>query len=71
LAGALLAFTMSLDDFVVTFFTSGPGSTTLPLRIYSMVKTGITPEINALSTLMLAASMILVFASLLLQRKQA
>lgn len=71
LAGALLAFTMSLDDFVVTFFTSGPGSTTLPLRIYSMVKTGITPEINALSTLMLAASMVLVFASLLLQRKQA
>jgi spermidine/putrescine transport system permease protein len=61
---------MSLDDFVVTFFTSGPGSTTLPLRIYSMVKTGITPEINALSTLMLLASMVLVFVSLLLQRKQ-
>lgn len=71
LAGALLAFTMSLDDFVITFFTSGPGSTTLPLRIYSMVKTGITPEINALSTLMLGASMILVFVSLLLQRKQS
>jgi spermidine/putrescine transport system permease protein len=70
LAGALLAFTMSLDDFVVTFFTSGPGSTTLPLRIYSMVKTGITPEINALSTLMLLASMLLVLVSLLLQRKQ-
>ena len=70
LAGALLAFTQSLDDFVVTFFTSGPGSTTLPLRIYSMVKTGITPEINALSTLMLVASMILVFASLALQRRQ-
>jgi spermidine/putrescine transport system permease protein len=70
LAGALLAFTMSLDDFVVTFFTSGPGSTTLPLRIYSMVKTGITPEINALSTLMLFASMLLVFVSLLLQRRQ-
>jgi spermidine/putrescine transport system permease protein len=69
LAGALMAFTLSLDDFVITFFTSGPGSTTLPLRIYSMVKTGITPEINALSTLMLAASMLLVFASLALQRK--
>ncbi len=69
LAGALLAFTLSLDDFVITFFTSGPGSTTLPLRIYSMVKTGITPEINALSTLMLGASMLLVFASLALQRK--
>lgn len=69
LGGALLAFTLSLDDFVITFFTSGPGSTTLPLRIYSMVKTGITPEINALSTLMLAASMVLVLASLALQRK--
>lgn len=69
LGGALLAFTMSLDDFVITFFTSGPGSTTLPLRIYSMVKTGVTPEINALSTLMLATSMLLVFASLALQRR--
>jgi spermidine/putrescine transport system permease protein len=69
LGGALLAFTLSLDDFVITFFTSGPASTTLPLRIYSMVKTGITPEINALSTLMLGASMVLVLFSLLLQRK--
>ncbi len=69
LAGALLAFTLSLDDFVITFFTAGVGSTTLPLRIYSMVKLGITPEINAISTLMLLASMILVLASLLLQRK--
>ncbi len=69
LGGALLAFTLSLDDFVITFFTSGPGSTTLPLRIYSMVKTGVTPEINALSTLMILASMILVVASLLVQRR--
>lgn len=69
LGGALLAFTLSLDDFVITFFTSGPGSTTLPLRIYSMVKTGVTPEINALSTLMLGASMILVLLSLAIQRK--
>ena len=69
LAGALLAFTLSLDDFVITFFTAGVGSTTLPLRIYSMVKLGITPEINAVSTLLLAASMLLVLASLLLQRK--
>ena len=70
LGGALLAFTLSLDDFVITFFTSGPGSTTLPLRIYSMVKTGVTPEINALSTLMLAASMVLVLASLAIQRRR-
>lgn len=69
LGGALLAFTLSLDDFAITFFTSGTGSTTLPLRIYSMVKTGITPEINALSTLMLAASMVLVLTSLAIQRR--
>jgi spermidine/putrescine transport system permease protein len=69
LGGALLAFTLSLDDFVITFFTAGVGSTTLPLRIYSMVKLGITPEINAVSTLLLAASMTLVMLSLFLQRK--
>jgi spermidine/putrescine transport system permease protein len=69
LGGALLAFTLSLDDFVITFFTAGVGSTTLPLRIYSMVKLGITPEINAVSTLMLAASMTLVMLSLFLQRR--
>jgi spermidine/putrescine transport system permease protein len=69
LAGALMAFTLSLDDFVITFFTAGVGSTTLPLRIYSMVKLGITPEINAVSTLMLVASMTLVLVSLFLQQR--
>jgi len=68
LGGALLAFTLSIDDFVITFFTAGPGSTTLPLRIYSMVKFGVTPEINALSSMMLVASMLLVMLSLLLQK---
>ena len=68
LGGALLAFTLSIDDFVITFFTSGPGSTTLPLRIYSMVKMGITPEINALSSIMLVASMGLVLLSAFLQK---
>jgi len=68
LGGALLAFTLSLDDFVITFFTSGPGATTLPLRIYSMVKLGITPEINALSSVMLVASFVLVMLSAFLQR---
>jgi spermidine/putrescine transport system permease protein len=68
LGGALLAFTLSIDDFVITFFTSGPGSTTLPLRIYSMVKLGVTPEINALSSMMLLASMALVVLSLILQK---
>jgi spermidine/putrescine transport system permease protein len=69
LGGALLAFTFSLDDFVITFFTAGVGSTTLPLRIYSMVKLGITPEINAVSSLLLLASMTLVLASIFVQRK--
>lgn len=55
-AGALLAFTLSLDDFVVSFFTAGPGSTTLPILIYSSVKRGVTPDINALSTLIVLAS---------------
>jgi spermidine/putrescine transport system permease protein len=69
LGGALLAFTLSLDDFVVTFFTAGVGATTLPLRIYSMVKLGITPEINAISTILVLASMTLLFLSVFLQRK--
>ncbi len=56
MAGALLAFTLSLDDFVVSFFTAGPGSTTLPILIYSSVKRGITPDINALSTLIVLGS---------------
>jgi spermidine/putrescine transport system permease protein len=68
LGGALMAFTLSLDDFVITFFTSGPGSTTLPLRIYSLVKLGVTPEINALSALMMIASFGLVLLSLWLQK---
>jgi spermidine/putrescine transport system permease protein len=57
-AGAMLAFTLSLDDFVVSFFTTGPGATTLPILIYSSVKRGITPDINALSTLIVLASVI-------------
>jgi len=68
MGGALLAFTLSIDDFVITFFTAGIGSTTLPLRIYSMVKLGVTPEINALSTMLLLASMVLVGLSLILQK---
>ena len=70
LAGAMLAFTLSLDDFVVSFFTSGPGSTTLPILIYSSVKRGITPEINALSTLIVVASILGTSAVMLLQRTQ-
>lgn len=68
-SAALLAFTLSLDDFVITFFVSGPGSTTLPVRVYSMVKFGVTPEVNAISTLMLLGSTVLVVFSLILQRR--
>lgn len=68
MSGALLAFTMSLDDFVVSFFTTGPGATTLPILIYSSVKRGITPDINALSALMVVASVIGTIGVTLLQR---
>jgi spermidine/putrescine transport system permease protein len=69
LGAALMAFTISLDDFIVTFFTAGPGATTLPLRVYSMVKSSVTPEINALSAILVLVSMALIAASLALQRK--
>jgi spermidine/putrescine transport system permease protein len=68
ISGALLAFTLSLDDFVVTLFTAGPGSTTLPLFVYGMIKFGVNPSINAISTLIVFVSMGLVLFSLLLQR---
>lgn len=68
LAGGMLAFTLSLDDFVVSFFTSGPGSTTLPILIYSSVKRGITPDINALSTLIILASVLGTIVVAILQR---
>ncbi|AGY58986.1 ABC transporter permease [Gloeobacter kilaueensis] len=69
LAGALLAFTLSLDDYVVALFTAGPGSTTLPLRIFSMVRFSITPEINALSTLWIGAVSLLLFAGQVFARR--
>lgn len=65
----LMAFTISLDDFIVTFFTAGPGSTTLPLKVYSMIKSGMSPEINALSALFVMISMGLIGLSLFLQRR--
>lgn len=70
LAGAALAFTLSIDDFVVSFFTTGPGATTLPILIYSSVKRGITPEINALSTLIVLLSITGTVAVGLLQRRE-
>ncbi len=53
LAGALMALTLSLDDVIISFFVAGPASTTLPLKVFSMVKFGVSPEINALSTILL------------------
>ena len=71
MAGALLAFTLSFDDFVITFFVSGVGSSTLPLKIYSMIKFGVTPVINALSTVVLVATIALIFGgSRLLVRRE-
>ncbi len=69
LAGAMLAFTLSLDDFVVSFFTTGPGATTLPILIYASVKRGVTPDINALSTLIVLVSVIGTIGVTLLQRR--
>jgi spermidine/putrescine transport system permease protein len=69
LAGALLAFTLSLDDFVISFFTTGPGATTLPILIYSSVKRGLTPDINALSALLVLVSVSATTAVVLLQKK--
>ncbi len=66
-AAALLAFTLSLDDFVVTFFTSGPNTVTFPVKIYSMVRFSVTPEINAASTILIVLTLVLTFVGLRLQ----
>ena len=71
LAGMLLSFTLSLDDVIISFFVSGPGSMTLPLKIYSMVKVAVTPEINALSTVMIVITLVLVLVAESFQLKKA
>jgi spermidine/putrescine transport system permease protein len=60
IAGALMAFTLSIDDFVITFFTAGAGTVTLPLQIYSMIKIAVTPEVNAVSTLLMLLTLVLI-----------
>ncbi len=70
LSGAELALTLSLDDVVISYFTAGPGSNTLPLQVYSMIKTGVTPDVNALITIMLLVIFILLFISTLVQVKR-
>jgi spermidine/putrescine transport system permease protein len=71
LAGAMLALTLSLDDYVITYFTAGPGSTTLPLRVFSMVKTAVTPEINALSSIWVLIIFVLLVIGQIAQRRKA
>lgn len=69
ISGALMGFTLSVDDFLITFFVSGQGSTTLPILVYSKVKFGVTPDLNALATLLLLFSIGLVFLAQFLQRR--
>ena len=71
LAGALLAFTLSLDDFVITFFTSGPETVTFPVKVYSMVRFSVTPEVNAASTVLIVLTVILTALAMWLQSKGA
>jgi spermidine/putrescine transport system permease protein len=59
-AGAMLAFTLSLDDFVISFFTAGPESVTLPLFIFAAVRRGVTPQIHALSTLVVLITVVMI-----------
>lgn len=70
ISGWLLAFTLSLDDLVVASFTTGPGATTLPMRIYSQVRLGVTPEINAVSTIMIGLVTLGVLAAAVIQKRQ-
>ncbi|MDQ4134866.1 MAG: ABC transporter permease [Pseudomonadota bacterium] len=70
-AGFLLAFTLSLDDLVIASFTSGPGATTLPMRIYSQVRLGVTPEINAASTLLIGIVALGVTTATLISKRSA
>lgn len=70
IGGALLAFTLSLDDFIISLFLSGPGTSLLPVEVYNKVRRAVTPEINAISTLMLLFSMGLVALSQIVQRRR-
>lgn len=70
IAGALLSFTLSLDDFIVTFFTSGPNTVTFPVKIYSMVRFSVTPEINAASTVLILLTLVLTFFALRVQKQE-
>ncbi len=70
LAGALLAFTLSIDDFIITFFTNGPGSATLPIYVFGLLRRVITPQLNALSTVWILIVLIVVLATQRLESRQ-
>lgn len=70
IAGALLAFTLSLDDFVITFFTSGPETVTFPVKVYSLVRRGVSPDINAASTVLIVITLIATVLAMKLQAPQ-
>lgn len=67
-AGALLAFTLSLDDFVITFFTAGPDAVTFPVKVYSLVRRGVSPDVNAASTVLILITVIATWFAIRLQR---
>lgn len=70
ISGWMLAFTLSLDDLVIASFTSGPGATTLPMKIYSQVRLGVTPEINAVCTLLIAVVTVGVIAAAIVNKRR-
>ena len=67
IAGGLLAFTLSLDDFVITFFTSGPDTVTFPVKVYSMLRFSVTPEVNAASTMLILLTILLMVIMMVMQ----
>ena len=70
IAGALLAFTLSLDDFVITFFTAGPDTITFPVKVYSMLRFSVTPEVNAASTILIVVTVVLTAVGLQMQSQE-
>jgi spermidine/putrescine transport system permease protein len=69
IAGGLLAFTLSLDDFVITFFTSGPDTITFPVKVYSMLRFSVTPEVNAASTMLILLTIVLMIVMMAIQNR--
>ena len=70
ISGALLSFAMSMDDVIISFFVTGPGTNTLPVKIYSQLKKGVTPQVNALCTLMLGVTVLIVVVAALAGKKK-